>query len=40
MDGEEVKLNPLFIRQSTLEKTGEMIHREKFRKAGINYEEY
>ena len=40
MDGEEVKLNPLFIRQSTLEKTGVMIHREKFRKAGINYEEY
>ena len=40
MDGEEVKLNPLFIRQSILEKTGEMIHREKFRKAGINYEEY
>lgn len=35
MDGEEVKLNPLFIRQNTLEKTGEMIHREKFRKAGI-----
>lgn len=32
MDGEELKLNPLFIRNTTLEKTGEMIHREKFRK--------
>ena len=40
MDGEEVKLRPLFIRQSTLERAGEMIHREKFRKAGINYEEF
>ena len=40
IDGEEVKLRPLFIRQSTLERAGEMIHREKFRKAGINYEEF
>ena len=40
MDGEELKLNPLFIRNTTLEKTGEMIHREKFRKAGINDEEF
>ena len=40
MDGEEVKLRPLFIRQSALERAGEMIHREKFRKAGINYEEF
>lgn len=40
MDGDEVKLRPLFIRQSTLERAGEMIHREKFRKAGINYEEF
>ena len=38
MDGEELKLNPLFIRNTTLEKTGEMIHREKFRKAGIDDE--
>ena len=40
MDGEELKLNPLFIRNTTLEKTGEMIHREKFRKAGIDDEEF
>lgn len=40
MDGEELKLNPLFIRYTTLEKTGEMIHREKFRKAGIDDEEF
>lgn len=40
MDGEEVKLRPLFIRQSALERAGEMIHREKYRKAGINYEEF
>ena len=39
MDGDEVRLNPLFIRNNTLEKAGEMLHREKFRKAGINYEE-
>ena len=40
MDGEELKLNPLFIRNTTLEKTGEMIHSEKFRKAGIDDEEF
>lgn len=40
MDGEELKLNPPFIRNTTLEKTGEMIHREKFRKAGIDDEEF
>ena len=40
MDGEELKRNPLFIRNTTLEKTGEMIHREKFRKAGIDDEEF
>ena len=40
MDGEELKLNPLFIRNTTLEKTGEMIHREKFRKAWIDDEEF
>lgn len=40
MDGEELKLNPLFIRNTTLEKAGKMIHREKFRKAGINDEEF
>ena len=40
MDGEELKLNPLFIRYTTLEKTGEMINREKFRKAGIDDEEF
>lgn len=40
MDGEELKLNPLFIRNTTLEKTGEMIHREKFRKAGIDDEKF
>lgn len=39
IDGEEVMLNPLFIRKDNLEKAGDMIHREKFRKAGINYEE-
>ena len=31
----EVILNPLYVRTSGLEKTGEMIHREKCRKAGI-----
>ncbi len=31
----EVVLNPLYVRTSGLEKTGEMIHREKCRKAGI-----
>ena len=40
MDGEELKLNPLFIRNTTLEKAGKIIHREKFRKAGINDEEF
>lgn len=38
MDGDEVRLNPLFIRKDALERTGEMIHTEKFRKAGIDYE--
>ena len=40
MDGEELKLNPLFIRNTTLAKTGDMIHSEKFRKAGIDDEEF
>lgn len=31
----EVIINPLYVRTSGLEKTGEMIHREKCRKAGI-----
>lgn len=31
----EVILNPLYVRTSGLEKIGEMIHREKCRKAGI-----
>ena len=31
----EVIVNPLYVRTSGLEKTGEMIHREKCRKAGI-----
>ena len=31
----EVILNPLYVRTSGLEKTGEMIHRENCRKAGI-----
>lgn len=31
----EVILNPLYVRTFGLEKTGEMIHREKCRKAGI-----
>lgn len=38
MDGDEVRLNPLFIRKDALERTGEMVHTEKFRKAGIDYE--
>lgn len=38
MEGDEVGLHPLFIRKNSLEKAGEMLHREKFRKAGIDYE--
>lgn len=39
MNGEEVRLNPLFIRDDELKKVGKMLHREKFRKAGILYDE-
>lgn len=39
MNGEEVHLNPLFIRDDELKKVGKMLHREKFRKAGILYDE-
>lgn len=39
MNGEEVRLNPLFIRDDELKKIGKMLHREKFRKAGILYDE-
>lgn len=39
MNGEEVCLNPLFIRDDELKKVGKMLHREKFRKAGILYDE-
>lgn len=35
----EIILNPLFVRDGELRKTGEMIHLEKFRKAGIDYGE-
>lgn len=38
MNGEEVRLNPLFIRDDELKKVGKMLHREKFRKAGILYD--
>ena len=39
MAGEEVELNPLFIRNEELIRTGSLLHREKFEKAGIIYEE-
>lgn len=39
MNGEEVRLNPLFIRDDELKKVGKMLHQEKFRKAGILYDE-
>jgi len=39
MVGEEVELNPLFIRNEELIRTGSLLHREKFEKAGIIYEE-
>ena len=39
MNGEEVRLNPLFIRDDELKKVGKILHREKFRKAGILYDE-
>ncbi len=32
----EILLNPLFVRKQKLEKTGELIHREKLGKAGIS----
>lgn len=32
----EILLNPLFVRKQNLEKTGELIHREKLGKAGIS----
>lgn len=36
LQNNEVVLNPLFVRKQELEKTGEIIHRDKFRKAGIS----
>ena len=32
----EIVLNPLFVRKEELEKTGELKHREKLRRAGIS----
>lgn len=32
----EIVLNPLFVRREELEKTGELKHREKLRRAGIS----
>lgn len=39
MAGEEVELNPLFIRNEELTRIGNLLHRGKFEKAGIIYEE-
>lgn len=40
MDGEEIGLNPLFVRKEEgLVKTGVLHHKDKFRKAGISYED-
>ena len=40
MDGEEILLNSLFERkEESLVKTGVLRHKDKFRKAGISYED-